>query len=182
MNCIAYLVATERYILTFSINLKTIIFISTFFLTVICSAQKNDSIPETEKQYQELLNYTPKNFKTDLETKPSSVFLKTTLNSIWKLKFAYELKDKLNDFEIIWLEDQINQLAVAYFLEKKPVIIENIGGYSGCPKQLLKSQLKGETKVTILSLCSGSCIVNNKTKDFIRIFNNRTRKLLLNQN
>ncbi|AEE20234.1 hypothetical protein [Dokdonia sp. 4H-3-7-5] len=160
--------------------MRNIIFITIFLLSTICTAQNNDSIPESEKEYLELLNYTPKNFKIDLENKPSSEFLKTDLNSIWKLKFAYELKDKLNDNEIKWLEDQINQLAVAYFLEKKPIIIESVGGYSGCPEQLVTSELKNETKVTILNFCSGGCIVNNKTEDFIRIFNNRTEKLLLN--
>jgi len=160
--------------------LRKIIFISIFLISTICTAQNNDSIPESENVYLELLNYTPKNFKIDLENKPSSEFLKTDLNSIWKLKFAYELKDKLNDNEIKWLEDQINQLTVAYFLEKKPIIIESVGGYSGCPEQLVTSVLKNKTKVTVLNFCSGSCIVNNKTEDFIRIFNNRTEKLLLN--
>ncbi|MCB4800326.1 hypothetical protein [Neotamlana laminarinivorans] len=160
--------------------MRNIIFITIFLLSTICTAQNNDSIPESEKEYLELLNYTPKNFKIDLENKPSSEFLKTELNSIWKLKFAYELKDKLNDNEIKLLEDQINQLAVAYFLEKKPIIIESVGGYSGCPEQLVTSELNNETKVTILNFCSGGCIVNNKTEDFIRIFNNRTEKLLLN--
>ena len=160
--------------------MKKIIFISIFILSTICTAQNNDSIPEFEKEYLELLNYTPKNFKIDLENKPSSRFLKTDLNSIWKLKFAYELKNKLNDYEIKWLEDQINKLAVAYFIEKKPIIIQSVGGYSRCPEQLVTSELKNKTNITILKFCSESCVVNNKIEGFIRIFNNRTQKLLLN--
>lgn len=160
--------------------MRNFIFISIFLLSTNSTAQKNDSISIFDKEYLEILNYTPKNYKIDLENKPSSEFLKTNLSSIWKLKFAYELKDKLNYNEIKWLEDQINQLAVAYFLEKKPIIIENVGGYSGCPEKLMTNELKNETKITVLYFCSGGCIVNNETEDFIRIFNNRTANLLLN--
>ncbi|MFI0431208.1 hypothetical protein [Mariniflexile sp. HMF6888] len=160
--------------------MRSIIFISILVLSTICSAQKNDSIPESEKEYLKLLNYTPKNFKIDLKNKPSNEFLKTDLNSIWKLKYAYELKDKLTDYEIKWLEEQINQLAVAYFIENKPIIIKSVGGYSGCPEQLLETELKNKTEITILSICSGGCIINKNTEDFVELFNNRTKKLLQN--
>ena len=160
--------------------MRNVIIISIFFLSIVSGAQSNDSISKSEKEYFELLNHTPKNFKIDNENKPSSKFLKTDLNSIWKLKNAYKLKEKLNDNEVKWLEDQINQLAVAYFLEKQPIILENVGGFSGCPEQLVSIKLKNKRKVTVLSFCYGGCISSGKTDDFIRIFNNRTEKLLLN--
>ncbi|WP_179005463.1 hypothetical protein [Winogradskyella forsetii] len=94
-------------------------------------AQENDSISQSEKEWIELVNYTPKNFIVNLKNKPISKFLQTDLNTVWKLKTAYEKKEKLSIYEIQWLEDLVNQLAVAFFLEKKLIVLESVGGYSG---------------------------------------------------
>jgi len=158
--------------------LKKNIFISIFLISTLCTAQINDSFPESKNEYLELLNYTPKYFNIDLKNKPSNKFLKTELNSIWKLKTAYELKGNLNNSEIIWLEEQINKLALTFFLENKPIIIQDASGYSGCPEQLVTTVLKNETEITIVSFCFGGCIRDINTENFIRIFNNRTEKLL----
>lgn len=145
-------------------------------------AQESASISQNEKDYFEFLNYTPKNFKIDSKNKPPSKFLKGKLNSLWRIKSAYELKGELNKQEIKWLEDQIDQLAVAYFLEKKLVFLESVADYSGCPEQLLSTEFKNEINITTLSICQEGCIVNKKIEQFIQIFNNRTEKLLLNSN
>ncbi|MDC8004089.1 hypothetical protein POV27_08490 [Aureisphaera galaxeae] len=160
--------------------MKKVIVIGILFMGLVSMAQESDSESRAKNVYLELLSHTPKSFKIDRENKPLSQLLEADLNSIWKLKTAYELKDRLNDHEINWLEKEINQMAVSFFLEGKPIILQSVGGYSGCPEELLHTEIRNEVNVTIISLCQGGCIVNSDMEDFIKIFNNRTDKLISN--
>ena len=162
--------------------MKKITFILFLFASTLCSAQV-DFKTESDKKFIKLMNYTPKAFKTELSLKPKNKFLKSEINSIAKLKLHYFFQDefKYDDIEVKWLEDQINQLAVAYFLEKQPIILKSIYGSSGCPEELVTTEFKNKKSITILYFCSGGCVVNNYIENFIRIFNNRTEKLLLTE-
>ncbi len=147
-------------------------------LCIICSAQEHYSVIEPKYQYIQLLNYSPQNFQVDLENKPQSNFIENNLNSIWKLLTVYRLKEQLNDNEIKWLEKQVNQIAVAFFLENRPILLQSDGGYSGCSEKLIETKLINGNKVTILKYCYGGCVGDQNVVTFIQIFNNRTEKLL----
>ena len=105
--------------------------------------------------------------------------LNINLTSIGGLETIYGFKEqlKLNREEIKWLDKQIDQIALAFYLEGKPILIRKVGGYDGCPNEnISKERIKGK-EVTILNFCF-SCTDYGRIDDFIQVFNNRTNSLL----
>jgi hypothetical protein len=136
--------------------------------------------PFLEQEYNALLNYTPKSFVPDINSKPKNRVLEGDLNSInsLELRYAYQQQLKLEASEIKWLEDEINSLAVAFFKEGKPVIIEKVGGYDGCNGRAIETEQRDGFNVTIFKFCY-TCSGANEFEDrFLQIFNNRTEKLI----
>ena len=129
--------------------------------------------------YNNLTNHTPKNFVIDEVSKTQSDFLGLKLNSISGLKFAYKYQDelKLQEQEIKWLNSQINEMALAFYLEGNPILIRKTGGYSGCEEINVNEAIINEKRVTILNFCF-TCKGAGQLEEFINIFNYRTKKLL----
>ncbi|WP_123907110.1 hypothetical protein [Flavobacterium johnsoniae] len=101
------------------------------------------------------------------------------LNTIGGLESIYQFQNelKLNKTEIDWLKQQIDQIALAFYLEKNPILIRKVGGIDGCPNEnVYKEIIKGK-EVTILHFCF-TCSGAGKLDEFIRIFNHRTDSLL----
>lgn len=144
-------------------------------------AQEEDTSIRIDTVYNNLLNRTPKNFKVDEITKPKNRYFESNinLNSIGGLETLYGFQEelKLNGEEIKWLDKQIDQIALAFYLEEKPILIRKVGGYEGCPDEnIYKENIKGK-EVTILNFCF-SCTDKRTLDNFIRVFNNRTNSLL----
>ncbi|EDM43650.1 hypothetical protein SCB49_08668 [unidentified eubacterium SCB49] len=150
--------------------LKWIYLIIGLLFISFTEAQNLDHLPKAEREYFELLNYTPVNYIANTPTQ--------TLNSIWKLKSAYEKKSQLEKEELIWIEKAINQIALAFFLENKPILLLSENGLEGDPNKLINKTIKNNRTITTLDLRHGGCISFSSTDDFIRIFNNRTKKLI----
>jgi hypothetical protein len=129
--------------------------------------------------YNNLINYTPKNFSIDETSKPKNRFLELNLNSIGGLKMVYEFQNelKLSKEEILWLDKQIDQIALCFYLEGNPILIKKTGGYSGCEGEMIHKEAINGKEVTILDFCF-TCSGAGKLEDFIKVFNNRTEKLL----
>lgn len=161
--------------------LRSIIQILLLFISFSVKAQikfetKEDSI------YNYLLNYTPKNFAIDEVSKPKKRYFETELNSIIKLSLFYEYQTnlKLDDEEIRWLDKQTNQIALAYYLEGKPILLRKIsGGPKGCIFNKVEKEFINKKEVTILNFCF-TCSGSGNFEDFIKIFNNRINLLLKN--
>lgn len=143
--------------------------------------------PEEEKideaaiaEFNELINYTPKAFIQNEKSKSKNRMLAGDLNSIssLELRYAYQAQLKLNAEEVKWMESEINQLAIAFFAEGKPIIIKKTGSYEGCIGQRVTSELKKGQNIKTLYFCYTCKGANDFEDRFIEIFNNRTEKLL----
>lgn len=144
----------------------------------VCKAQEANEI-RIDTVYNNLLNRVPKNFRVDEISKPENRFFKLNLNTIGELESIYQFQNelKLNKTEIDWLNKQIDQIALAFYLEEKPILIRKVGGIDGCPDENVYTEIIKQKKVTILNFCF-TCSGAGKLEEFIRIFNNRTNSLL----
>lgn len=153
----------------------------TIFLLIIGFTCKAQDIYEAriDTAYNNLLNRIPKNFKVDEASRPKNRFFELNLNTIGGLEMIYGFKEelKLETTEIVWLNEQIDQIALAFYLEGNPILIRKVGGYEGCPDENVYSEIVKDRKVTILNFCF-SCTDRRQLDDFIKIFNNRTISLL----
>lgn len=150
-------------------------------LLLICFTCKAQDVIETNQEtiYNNLINYTPKNFSIDEASKPKNRFLELNLNSISGLKMIYQFQTelKLGVEEVKWLNRQIDQIALAFYLEGNPILIRKTGGYSGCEGDGIHNEKSNGKEVTILDFCF-TCSGAGALEDFIKIFNNRTETLL----
>ncbi len=144
----------------------------------ICKAQDISEI-KIDTVYNNLYSRIPKNFKIDEISKPNNRFFTLDLNSIGGLSSVYQFQEefKFNAVEIEWLNKQIDQIALAFYLEGNPILIRKVGGYEGCPDKNVYTETIKEKKVTILNFCF-TCSGAGRLEQFIQIFNNRTNSLL----
>lgn len=164
--------------------MRKTIFILILFLSVITLAQNSDSQNESKKEFNILMNYIPKGLSLDLIKRPENRFLKEPINTIGSLKSYYELQHifKFNELEINWIEERINEIALCFYLENKPILIKRVGRYSGCPKEIIKTNIRNGIKIKVLSFCYECTGFSSHAENFIKIFNNQTEKLLSNSN
>lgn len=153
-----------------------------FLLTGLhISAQEDTTGIKIDTVYNNLLNRTPKGFAINEATKPKNNYFNSdlNLNSILGLEIIYGFKEqiKLNAIEINWLNEQIDQIALACYLEGKPILIRAVGGVDGCPDENIYTEKIKDNKVTILNFCF-TCTDSKKLDDFISVFNHRTNSLL----
>jgi hypothetical protein len=147
---------------------------------VIVDSTEVKSNPFSEEEYNKLLNHVPKTFVANQKSKPQNKVLAGDLNSIsaLELRFAYQEQLKLNISEIKWLEDEIDALAVAFFNERKPIILKRAGNYNDCNGRGIETELRNNFTVTILKFCY-TCAGASKYEDrFLEVFNKRTEKLI----
>lgn len=134
----------------------------------------------SDEEYKEFLNYSPKSFSPDLKSKPHNRMLEGDLNSIGslELRYAYQSQLKLTESEIKWMEKEIDQLAIAFFAEGKPILIKKTGSYDGCIDRGIETEDRDGFTVTIFKFCytcAGAADVEDR---FLEIFNKRTEQLL----
>ncbi|MBJ2124889.1 hypothetical protein [Flavobacterium sp. IB48] len=158
--------------------MRSILKILCLLIGFIAKAQDVDNI-KIDTIYNNLLNRTPKNFKVDEVSKPENRFFKLNLNTIGGLESIYQFQNELkpNATEIVWLNKQIDQIALAFYLEEKPILIRKVGGIDGCPTENVYNEIIRGKNVTILNFCF-TCSGAGKLEEFIKIFNNRTNSLL----
>ena len=160
---------------------KHIILILALILSNLTFAQNTISQTEVElSEYNQLMNYVPKGIDANLSKRPNNKFFKEGLNSISILKAYYENQNafKFTEIEIDWLENRINEIAVAFFLENKPILIEKAGGYAGCSENMVDKKIVNGKNVTILRFCYSCTDFSKKSDKLIAIFNRRTNLLL----
>ncbi|QOG04813.1 hypothetical protein [Flavobacterium sp. MDT1-60] len=143
------------------------------------SAQEDTTGIRIDTVYNNLLNKTPKGFRINEASKPKNRYFEFNMNSIGGLEtiYGFQKELKLNAIEINWLNEQIDQIALAFYLEGKPILIRAVGGYDGCPDENIYTEKIKASNVTILNFCF-TCTDSRKLDDFISVFNNRTNSLL----
>lgn len=154
-------------------------YVLVLFSLVTITVKSQDVADDRYTIFNNLLNYTPKNFSIDEVSKPKGDFLGFKMNSISQLKMVYKFQRELNlgKEEIKWLDLQIDQMALAFYLEGNPILIKATGGYDGCGGEKVSKELINNVDVTVLNFCF-TCSGAGKLENFISIFNNRTKKLL----
>lgn len=147
------------------------------FFSLISFGQDNN---EQEQLFFEVYNYVPKNYHTTLDDSFKQRFKTWDLSSIATLRTLYVNQEQwsFTSLQIEQLEKEINQLAVALYLEGKPVLIKKVGGYEGCPDEMVYSEKINGTKATIINFCFTCSGGEEYESKFIDIVNYRTRKLL----
>jgi len=143
------------------------------------SAQEDTTGIRIDTVYNNLLNRTPKGFRINEATKPKNRYFEINLNSIGGLEtlYGFQKQIKLNAIEINWLNEQIDQIALAFYLDGKPILIRAVGGADGCPYENVYTEKIKDKNVTILNFCF-TCTDSRTLDGFIRVFNNRTNLLL----
>jgi hypothetical protein len=159
--------------------MKCIILFIFLFASAIY-AQDIDTIESpVMKAYNDFVNYTPKALEHQPIPSEFGEWRVENLITAWLL-YGYKDSRSLTDGQLSWLTGRINGLAVAFYLEGSPVLLRSTGGYDGCPESEfeLKKELLNGREVTVVNFCH-SCTGRPKGEDeFIKIFNNRTERLL----
>lgn len=133
------------------------------------------------EEFNQLFSYETKSISND----KLSLFLvekiEIKLNSIADLYFNYGMGRQHYNFspeQISQMEKRIKQIALGHYLEGNPVIIESVGGASGCPDKWIYPHSYLNTKVTKVLFCF-TCTENRKYyNDLISIFNSKTKELI----
>lgn len=154
--------------------LRKILFILNITFSTLIFAQNTESLTLYQKEYNDLINYIPKNIEYDSVIKPENRFLQVKLNTISSLQIYSGFRSilKLNEIENKWLDNKIEQIANALFLEGKRIVISAVGGYSGCPDKMIDTLHLNNIEITDLKFCH-SCTDSYRDQKFIEIFNKK---------
>ncbi len=160
--------------------MKKIIFLTYLFISCSMFSQEVGDSIYINKEYNELMNYIPKQLKVTKKTRPNNRLIQIQdLNTIVSLHLLYNYKDKfgLTEEDSKWLIHRIDQLAVALYLDDKKILLKKVGGYNGCPKKMIEKKKVKHHNLTILKLCHG-CTSTSFDSEFISFFNSRMLKLM----
>ncbi|REH01138.1 hypothetical protein [Flavobacterium aquicola] len=159
--------------------MKKTVFIFNIIFSTLIFAQNTESLTQHEKEYNDLINYIPKNIKSDSIIEPENRFLKVELNTICSLIIFSGIRSELeiNETDNKWLDNRIEQIATALFLDGKRILISTVGGYSGCPDKKIDTLYLNNIKITDLKFCHG-CTDRYLDEKFIEIFNKKMYSLM----
>ncbi len=155
--------------------------ISLLFLLSFCNIYAQSSIFKNEyKRFSELINYTPKPYKSKGKISKTPESWNPELNTIYSLRLASIIvkTGKLPKTDMNLLEEKINDLAISFYLENKPILIDYYGGYSGCIKSPFDTITHNSKQVIILRFCHTCTDRSDELSQLIAIFNNRTTALI----
>ena len=148
--------------------------------------QENSEENDTNiDEYNQLFNYETKSISNDRLTLSLSEKFKIQLNTIGNLYVYYGIMRQHHEFtseQISLMEKRINQIALGLFLEGNPVIIESVGGYSGCPDKLIYSDKYLNTDITKLLFCFTCTDIRKYHHELLNIFNKKTKELIEKNN
>jgi len=159
--------------------LKKNIFILNLIFSILTFAQNPDSSNLYEKEYYDLINYVPKDLGFDSINKPDSQLLQTELNTIGSIQIysAFRKDFKLTENDNQWLDNKIEKIATALFLDGKRILVSAVGGYSGCPDKMIDTLRLNNIEIINLKFCH-TCTDGLRDEKFIRIFNDKMYSLM----
>lgn len=156
------------------------------FLLFSLVSTGQDSIQNTniglneEDAYNYFMSYTPSQYESSLGEDFKARFKSMNISCLSMLKMLYgnQAVWQFTSDDIKQLEVEIDHFITALHLEGKSVIIKKVGGYDGCPDEMIYKESLNSAEVTVLNFCC-SCTGGSKAEDaFISIVNGRTEKLL----
>lgn len=126
------------------------------------------------------MNYQPKGYRSGLSDELKAKLIQKSNISLASLKllYGYQSQFRLNPEEVSQLENEINQFVIALYLEGKPLRVNKVGGYQGCPDTKIYTEMVEQNTVTTLNFCFTCSGANQFEDKFISIVNSRTDKLL----
>lgn len=159
--------------------MRKIIFILNFAFSTLIFAQNPESNTLYEKEYYYLINYVPKNLEFDSIYKPESQLLQSKLNNIFSLQIYSGFRKDINltESDNQWLDNKIEQIATALFLDGKRILVSVVGGYSGCPDKMIDTIQLNNIEIINLKFCH-TCVDGSRDEKFIEIFNNKMYALM----
>ncbi|WP_159038588.1 hypothetical protein [Brumimicrobium mesophilum] len=159
--------------------MKNAIFILSFIIGTLVLAQDSDSTNFQKQQYYDLVNYVPINLKPDSIHDLESKLPYSTLNSIGVIQAysGYREELELSEHDRQWLDKRISQIATALYQEGKRILISPVGGYSGCPDEMIDTLYLNNIKIIDLKFCH-TCTDASRISRFIKIFNDRMYTLM----
>ncbi|PKG43753.1 hypothetical protein CXF67_03325 [Psychroflexus sp. MES1-P1E] len=157
---------------------KTVFILNLIFSTLIF-AQNPESSTLYEKEYYDLINYIPKNLEFDSINKPESQLLQSELNTISSIQIysGFRKDFKLTESDNQWLDNKIEQIATALFIDGKRILVSAVGGYSGCPDKMIDTLRLNYIDIINLKLCH-TCTDGFRDEKFIEIFNDKMYSLM----
>lgn len=150
------------------------------FFVLPVGAQETEAVESPiMRAYNELVNYTPKALKNIPVPEALGGWELGNLSQL-RIVYGYQSEFNLTQSDVVWLNESVNELAAAFYLEGNPLLLRSTGGYSGCTESEyeLKKEVINGNKVTIINFCHGCKGSLTGENEFIDIFNNRTKKLL----
>ncbi|QCX38052.1 hypothetical protein FF125_06275 [Aureibaculum algae] len=159
--------------------MRKTVFILSFIFSTLIFAQNPESSTLYEKEYYDLINYIPKSLESDSINKPESRLLQTELNTISSIQIysGFRKDFKLNESDNEWLDNRINQIATALFLDGKRILVSAVGGYSGCPDKMIDTLKLKNIEITNLKFCH-TCTDGFRDEKFIELFNDKMYSLM----
>ena len=121
----------------------------------------------------------PQNLEADSNNTPESQLLQTELNTISSIQIYSGIRNyfKLNESDNQWLDNRIEQIATALFLDGKRILVSAVGGYSGCPDKMIDTLRLNNIEIINLKFCH-TCTDGFRDEKFIRIFNSKMYSLM----
>lgn len=121
----------------------------------------------------------PKNLEFDSINKPESQILQKELNTISSIQLFSRFREdfKLTENDNQWLDNTIEQIATALFLDGKRILVSAVGGYSGCPDKMIDTLCLNDIEIINLKFCH-TCTEVSQDEKFIRIFNDKMYSLM----
>lgn len=153
-----------------------------FFIPLLVFGQESKNEDDNDlTEYNLLFNYTPKAIINDTASITILEKHKLPLNTIGQLYMHYGWLQQSYDFsleQISFMEKRIDQIALGFYLEDNPILIESVGGYAGCPDKMMYKDTYLNKEVTIFRFCFSCTDIRKYHRKLHNIFNNRTKKLI----
>lgn len=155
--------------------------ISLLLLLSFCSIYAQSSIfKEKYKKFNKLICYTPKPYNSKEKINQIPEGWNPEINTIYSLRLASIIikTGRLSKTNIHLLEEKVNDLAISFYLENKPILIDYYGGYSDCIKSSFNTTTCNNKQIIILRFCHTCTDRNDEFSQLIAVFNNRITALI----
>ncbi|SNR96745.1 hypothetical protein [Dokdonia pacifica] len=115
----------------------------------------------------------------DSINKPESQLLQSELNTVSSIQIysGFRKDFKLTESDNQWLDNKIEQIATALFLDGKRILVSAVGGYSGCPDKMIDTIRLNNIEIVNLKFCH-TCTDGFRDEKFIKTFNDKMYSLM----
>lgn len=157
--------------------MKTILLIFGIAYSSVAFAQGTEVSSLEMKEYNDILNYIPKNLESDTAYFQVDSIPQINLNSLGMLYISSSFPEfYITEQNKTQFENRAEEIAEALFLDGKRILIWRTGGYAGCPDQMMDSIRLNDIDIIAVKFCY-TC-TGYGGSNFIAKFNNKMYKLM----